>query len=427
MPLNESTHLLKSLLLGGCLGALIGLERQWDEQFRHHRTHILAGLRTFTLWALFGVLCAWFSQTVHPLFFIAGFAVMAVWLTIFLKGKTRGGNDPGFTTGAAGMLAFLIGGLVFWQQERVALVLAVGVLILLALKPSLHRFSRGLTLEDVRTSLKFAAVTGIILPLVPDEAMGPYGAFNPHTVWMMVVLVSGVGFIGYLSVRLLGRSHGIAIAGFVGGLASSTATTLAMSRQSAERTMESRDCALAILLSCTVMVWRVGLLAGVVSMQALQVMWPSLVVVSIPGMLWCLWRILHGGPGPEHGGVLSHFGNPLRLRTAVQFGLLYALIVLAVKICVSVAGNHGVVALGGLSGFVDLDAITLSISQMTGAGSIGSMTATRAVLAAVFSNTVIKAILAGVYGSPALRKEVISLLGATAAATIIAFLFVAGR
>ena len=427
MELSESSHLLHSLLVSASLGAMIGLERQWDEQFRHHNAKVLAGLRTFTLWALFGSLCAWFSQAVHVLFFVVGFAAMVLWVAIYLERRSRNGGDPGFTTGVAAMLTFLIGGLVFWQQERVALVMTVSMMILLALKPVLRRFTQGITMEDVRSALKFAAVTGVILPLVPDESLGPYGAFNPYIVWLMVVLVSGIGFLGYLAVRLLGQRVGIAVTGLMGGLASSTATTLAMSRQSRERPAESRDCALAVLLACTVMVWRVGLLIGIVNMKALAALWPALIVVSLPGATWCSWRLLHGGStGGSPGGnadACSELSNPLKLRIAFQFGVLYAVIIFVVKATIALAGDRGVLAVSGLSGLIDLDAITLSLSQMLGAGTLGVTTAAQGILLAILANTLIKGVLAAAIGSAVLRREVLIVLGVTALFVIVACLF----
>ena len=426
--LSDPSHLLRALLVSASLGALIGLERQWDDQVRHQATHILAGLRTFTLWALFGALCAWFSQTVHVLFFVVGFASMALWISIFLLRGNRRESDPGFTTGAAAMLTFLIGGLVFWQQERIALVLAVSIMILLALKPTLHRFTKGVTLEDVRSVLKFAAVSGVILPLVPDEPLalhGILGALNLHTVWLMVVLVSGVGFVGYLAVRGLGQQLGIAVTGLLGGLVSSTATTLAMSRQSRVSPRESRDCSLAILLACTVMVCRVGFLVGIVSPTALASLWPALVIVSVPGAFWCCWRLMHGGsasPKGESGDV----GNPLRLRVAFQFGLLYAVIILLVKGTIAEVGNNGVLVVSGLSGLIDLDASTLSLSQMLSAGTLPASVAAQGILLAVLANTVIKAGIAAFYGSSVLRREVLIILGLTSIATLVTFRFFVG-
>lgn len=421
MPITppDSLHLLRALIVSGSLGALVGLERQWDEQSRHLDTHVLAGLRTFTLWALFGVLCAWFSQTVHVLFFIAGFAAMVLWITIFLQRGGRGGSDPGYTTGAAAMITFLIGGLVFWQQERVALVLAVSIMILLALKPTLHRFTKGVTMEDARSAMKFAAVSGVVLPLVPNEALGPYGAFNPYTVWLMVVLVSGVGFAGYLAVRGLGQQLGVAVTGLLGGLVSSTATTLAMSRQSTERPSQSRDYSLAILLACTVMVWRIGLLVGIISPKALIALWPALVLVSMPGALWCCWRLMHGGSASVSGECTS-VGNPLRLRVALQFGAMYAVIVFLVKATIAAKGNAGVLVLSGLSGLIDLDAITLSLSQMLSAGTLSTTIASQGILLAILANTIIKAGMAALFGSSALRLEVLSVLGVTAISVIAA-------
>ena len=425
MFISEPDHLLRTLLLSGSLGALIGLERQWDEQFRHHHAKALLGLRTFTLWALFGSLCAWFAQNVHILFFVAGFAAMVVWLTLFLDRPRRLGSDPGFTTGAAGMLTFLIGGLAFWGEERVALVLTMGIIILLALKPSVQSFARGLTMEDVRTALKFAAVTGVVLPLIPNEAFGPYGGLNPRTIGMMVVLVSGVGFTGYLAIRLLGQRNGIVVTGFLGGLVSSTATTLAMSRLSRERPVESRDCSLAVLLSCTVMTWRVGLLSLAVSGRVIAVLWPWLLLASLPGFLWCLLRLLHGGRGGVGACDLSHYGNPLRLRSALQFGLLYAVIALAAKFTLSVSGVNGILAVSGLSGFVDLNAITLSLSQMTRSGAVDPLTASRGILLAIFASNVANATISVFLGSPGLRREVSAILGFTGLCALSLYFYLA--
>jgi uncharacterized membrane protein (DUF4010 family) len=305
-------------------------------------------------------------------------------------------------------------------MERVALVLTVSMMILLALKPVLHRFTRGVTLEDVRSALKFAAVSGVILPLVPDEALGPYGAFNPHTIWLMVSLVCGVGFLGYLAVRALGQSLGIALTGFLGGLVSSTATTLTMSRQSRERPLESRDCALAILLACTVLNWRVGLLVGIVNPRALISLWPALLVSSLPGVFWCAWRLLHGGSSCAVGGECASVENPLRLRVAFQFGFVYAAIIFLVKVTIAKLGNAGVLMLSGLSGLIDPTAITLSLPQMLGAGTLDAVTVSQGILLAVLANTIIKAGIAAFFGTPILRREVLVVLGITSLVTLAA-------
>lgn len=131
-----TAQLLKALLVSLCLGALIGLERQWEKETWHPGKHVLAGLRTFTFWALLGTLCGYFARTVHTYFFVAGFGVMAVWMSIFLFYKNRSSTDLGYTTGAVGLLTYLIGGLVAWDQEKAALVLTPTVVILLAIPPA---------------------------------------------------------------------------------------------------------------------------------------------------------------------------------------------------------------------------------------------------------------------------------------------------
>lgn len=237
--------LLKALLVSALLGALLGLERQWSGQRENPAADTLAGARTFALWAALGTLCAWFAEQHQAGFFLAGFAGMNVFLALFLYRRAAHDRDIGLTTGAVGLATYLLGGLVWHGQSKAAVVVTVTMVVLLASKEWLHGLSRKFSRADVYQALQFAAVTGIVLPLVPDHPYGPYGAFNPFKIWLMVVLVSGLGFAGYVAVRIFGEDRGIAMTGLLGGLASSTATTLAMSRQSRAWPETGRVCALA--------------------------------------------------------------------------------------------------------------------------------------------------------------------------------------
>ena len=406
-------ELLKSLLVSLCLGALIGLERQWDEENWHPKTHLLAGLRTFTFWALLGNLCGYFTQTVHPLFFLAGFIAMGIWISLFLFFKQKKHDGHGYTTGAVGLLTYLIGGLVAWHQEKVALVLTMTVVILLALKPYVHRMSRKFSKEDVRMALQFAAITGVILPLVPNENWGPFEALNPHSIWMMVVLVSGASFGGYVAVRIFGQSMGMALTGVLGGVASSTATTMAMSRQSRSEPSLAPDCGLAIVLACTVMLWRVTLLATAVHPLIFPELFPWILWMSIPGFLFCGWRLWRHGKGHGEGGQ-ALYRNPLGFRDSLQFAALYALILFAVKAADHYFGGVGLSVVSAVSGLMDLDAIALSLSQMAGERQSVAL-AIQGILIATVANTVLKGGVVLVYGDRALRKTVLVVLVLTAA------------
>ena len=405
-----------------CLGALIGLERQWEKETWHPGKHVLAGLRTFTFWSLLGTLCGYFTQIVHPFFFLAGFLAMAVWIAIFLFYKNRSSADPGYTTGAVGLLTYLIGGLVAYGQDKAALILTLTVVILLALKPYVHQVSRRFSKEDVRMALQFAAITGVILPLVPDEPWGPHGAFNPHSIWLMVVLVSGASFGGYVAVRLFGHKLGIALTGLIGGIASSTATTLAMSKESKAQPALTADCAMAVVLACTVMLWRVAALTAVVYSPILNQVAIPFLMMSAPALVWCGWRILRDGKGNPRDGA-PEYRNPLGLRDSLKFAVFYALIVYLVKVGQVRYGETGIDTVSALSGLMDLDAISLSLTRMAGEGGIMDM-AVKGILIATVANTVVKAGVVAICGSSRLKLLVLPVLAVTA---VVGIGFVASR
>ncbi len=404
--------LLVSLLVSGSLGALIGLERQWERQFGHPEKRVAAGVRTFTFWALLGAVCAFLSGHGQPHAFLAGIFAMICWLAIFVYTQSIMKPGGGFTTAATGLLTYLLGGLVVAGEARVALVVTVGTLLLLAGKPYLHGLSKKFTAEDARMALQFLAVTGAVLPLVPDADMGPLGAFNPRSIWLMVVIVSGLGFAGYIAVRLLGTSRGIALTGLAGGLASSTATTLSMSKLSRERPELARDCTLALLIACTIMLWRVELLVAAISPPLALVLLPDFLLMSIPGAAYTGWRFCCGTASSEAAGV---YKNPLSLKVALQFGALYAVVVFVVKLAVLWFGGAGLLIASFLSGLTDLDAIALSLSNLFSGTQVTMALAAQGIVLAAVANSILKAALASSLGDRVLRRFTLLVLGATAA------------
>lgn len=407
-------ELLKALLVSASLGALLGLERQWSGQRDNPKADTIAGARTFALWGALGTLCAWFTKEHQTGFFLAGFVAMIVLVSLFLYRRARTDRDIGLTTGAVGLATYLLGGLVVYGQVKTAVVVAVSLVVLLASKDWLHRLSRKFSRQDVYQALQFAAVSGIILPLVPDRPYGPYGAFNPFHIWLMVVLVSGLGFAGYVAVRVFGEDRGLAMTGLLGGLASSTATTLAMSRQSRARPQTGRLCALAVVLACTVMLARVAVLVGAVSPPLLVQTAPWLALVALPGAVFAAWSWRHFRENPSAGAAPpAEVRNPLSLRVAIQFAILYALIVLLVRWAQSAFGGAGLYTASFFSGLTDLDAISLSLSQLREEGGVATDTAARALLVAAGGNSLLKAGMAALLGSAAMRRPVLLVLGTT--------------
>lgn len=417
MAMND---LLKALLVSGSLGALIGLERQWERQLGHPDRHIPAGVRTFALWAILGAVCAFLSRTSGAFVFVAGLLAMIVWLGIFLFYRGRDRAGAGFTTAATGLLTYLLGGLVVAGEARSALVLTVVTLILLAGQGQLHSISQKFTTADVRMALQFLAVTGAVLPLVPDQSFGPYGAFNPRSVWLMVVIVSGLGFAGYVAVRLYGATRGIVITGIAGGLASSTATTLSMAKLSRSQPGLSGDCTLAVVLACTVMLWRVQILILAISPPLAIALVPDFILMSVPGAVFALRQIFRRSPGDTGP---DEYKNPLSLRVALQFGALYAVVVFVVKLAAATFGNAGLLVASFLSGLTDLDAISLTLSNLFRNSGIPIVPAVQGIVLASVANSLMKAVLAASLGSPALRRSAATLLTLTAligAGTILA-------
>ena len=414
-------ELLKALLVSASLGALLGLERQWSGQRTHPKAETVAGARTFAVWAALGTLCAWIDRGHQPGIFLAGFVGMVLLVSLFLFRRAVRDHDIGLTTGAVSLATYLLGGLVAYGEVKTSVVVAVSLVVLLASKDWLHKMSRKFTSTDVYQALQFAAVTGIVLPLVPDKPYGPYGAFNPFNIWLMVVLVSGLGFAGYVAVRIFGENRGLAMTGLLGGLASSTATTLAMSRESRERPELGRVCALAVILACTVMLARVAFLVGAVSPVLLATTAPWLAFMAVPAIVFSAWSWRHfheESASTSKGAAEVH--NPLSLRVAIHFAILYALIVLLVRWAQDVFGGAGLYAASFLSGLTDLDAISLSLAQLQKAGHVVANEGARALVIAAIANALLKAGLAVSLGSASMRQPVILVLGATALCAAVA-------
>jgi len=195
-------NLLVSLLLSASLGALVGLIRQWSDQTQHEQATDLGGVRTYTFWAMLGCIGAQLSPGSVPVMLIVIVALVGTFQIVVAKSGAL--NHPGSTTFAAALLTVLVGALVHWEHRQIALVIAATTMVMLGMKQTIHGWTRAFKIEDIRATLQFVAITGVILPLVPDRNFGPFEAFNPYSTWLMVVLISGVGFLGYIAMRLLG-------------------------------------------------------------------------------------------------------------------------------------------------------------------------------------------------------------------------------
>lgn len=404
--------LLQSLILSASLGALIGMIRQWGEQQDTNKSDDrFAGLRTFVLWSLIGYTSALISASYAPYCFIA--AVLLVGAHLVLRGMaSEHSHSIGFTTAAAAILTLFLGGLVYWNHLVLAVMLAALTMLILGLKQKSHYWTSRFTPEDIRSTLQFVAVTGVVLPLVPKQGYGPYEAINPYSLWLMVVLISGLGFIGYLLIRIMGTRSGVVLTGLVGGLASSTATTLAFSRESKAYPELSTGFALAIIMACTIMLARVIIILGFIFPEFILSLWLPFLILSFPGLLYALSLGLLSNKGIQNTEI-PNLKNPLGLSIAIKFGLIYGIISILVKVFSSSDLSDELIALSFVSGLTDMDAIALSITHNLKEGLISGPLATQAIVVAAIANTLLKASLVIVIGSPQLRQHVAIALGAT--------------
>lgn len=378
------------------VGALVGIERERSQE-EHQK--LFAGIRTFPLIALLGFLSALLGQTVQPWLLgvlTAGFIAMVV-VSYFLEART---GFHGATSEVAAIMVFVLGVLVFHEFFTVAIATSVVLTLFLSLKAPLQQLVAHVQAEDIYATLKFAIITAIVLPILPDATFGPLDVLNPRQVWYMVVLIAGISFLGYVMVKVLGSRKGLTLTGITGGLVSSTAVTLSFSQKSREAPELGKTFASAIVLACSIMFPRILVEIAVVNRSLLAYIWPYLVILTVSGV-GASMLLLFGKHKDASTDV--DLKNPFELMSAIKFGLVFALIIFVSKAAQMYLGSGGVFLAAGLAGLTDVDAITLSMANLS-KSAISESTASIAILIAVVVNTVVKASIAWTLGAAALRR-----------------------
>lgn len=358
-------NLIMQTITALSIGLLVGLEREYGQrkvngQSKHEEA---AGIRTFAMVALLGNLVTWLPEPLH--LWMPALAITFVSLMAVFSYQRTSDSDKGFTSEAALVVTCVLGILTGYDMALPASMIAISMVALLHFKKWLHRFSHSLSKVDIRQALLFLALTVIILPILPNQTFGPYDSLNPYRIWLMVVLISGLGFASYAAIKILGHRSGLMLTGLLGGLASSTAVTLAMCRISQKNPELQSSSTLATLLACTTMFPRVLALTLLLSPELAWTLAPAIIVIVIyaAAACACLWY-----QSRQHQENTPHLyspkKNPLSLRMALLFGLFYALVILLSHVALAHFGQQGLLTVAGLSGLTDVDAITLSLAQM---------------------------------------------------------------
>jgi uncharacterized membrane protein (DUF4010 family) len=411
-------ELVQQFALSVGLGLLVGFQREWIDS-------PVAGVRTFALLTLMGTLCGVLVESAGAWLVPAGLIVVAIFLGLSALSQHdwEGKEGLGLTTVFAACVMFLVGaGLVFLPVE-VPILLSGAVAVLLHWKQPIHWFIDRLGEAEVRAIMQLVLLALIILPLMPDRTFefDPYQVLNPFDIWRLVVLICGISLVGYLASQFMGETASVWISGVVGGVISSTATTVTFSRQSKNED-EPRRATLIILIASTIVFGRVLFEVGVVAPSLVLKIWlPMAALAAVMAAVTVGFSLVR--PLSKDATAKNIQRDPSELRSALVFGALYGVVLFGVAFAKDQFGNTGLYAVAALSGMTDMDAITLSTARMVQQAQVEADTGWRMIAIGFLSNLVFKFGIVAALGSRTLRKQVAVVFGLTFLGGVLIVLF----
>jgi uncharacterized membrane protein (DUF4010 family) len=387
------------LVLAGLAGLAIGIEREWSGHASGPRARF-GGVRTFLLLGLIGGIggtlaaAGWVAIGAT---LIGGAALLAV-LAYVVASQQTGDRDG--TTEAAALLVLATGGLCGLGYTALGSGVAAIAVLALAEKGRIQKFIAKIGEHELRAALRFAVLAIVVLPLLPVGPFGPYSAIRPRELWTIVLLLSGLNFVGYLARRTVGPERGYGVTGLLGGLVSSTAVALAFARKSREEPGYAGSLALGVVTACTVLIPRVLVITLVLSPPVAGELAAYVLPPFLVGGLFVAWPILRGRLGPASPAAPDP--SPLRLLSAIEMAVAFQAVLLLIPAIQSLWGSAGVLGSAAVLGFTDVDALTYSMSRLGAAGA--APLAARAIAVGILANTALKLMLVLSLGSPAFRR-----------------------
>lgn len=394
---------IQNSILSLVLGFLIGLQREMHTIYSN-KTQDFGGARTFSMIALFGFLSAW-ATTFFPYFFLIAAVVMGLLLIAAYIVNSVSIAEKGATTEFAALVTFVIGGVLTFSLPIFSVFITILVLFVLNIKDTVREYEQTITKKDLSAAILFMLMTFVILPILPDRAIDPMELVNLYRIWIMVVLVAGISFFGYIAIRILGSTHGIGVAGLFGGLVSSTAVAMSMARRVHENGFLAKNLALGIALASSMMLIRAGLEMWVINPALTKAFLIPIIVGSLVGYGYIGY--LYFTSKRENIPQNIEFKNPFDLKEALIMGLVFGATLALITLSNRYIGDMGVYAVALVSGIADVDAIILSLSSLAKNG-LNPATAHYAILIAIISNTLAKSALVLFFGKIALFRFVIT-------------------
>jgi len=401
-PLSDPAQLVQPLLLALSLGLLVGLQRERSERS-------LAGLRTFPLITVFGTMSSLLALRFGGWIVAASLLGVVAVIAIGNIGLRRGGKSAGqgTTTEIAVLLMYAVGAFLPIGPWVIGVAVGAGVAVLLQFKPELHGLAAKLGDTELDAIMRFALISCVILPVLPNQTYGPLDVLNPFEIWLMVVLIVGISLAGYIIYKFFGRNAGILLSGLLGGAISSTATTVSYARRDNSTTAGAALSTLVILLASSVVYVRVLIEVSVVARDFVIVALPAvatMLLLTLLPMAWLARRAAHkAAPMPEQE-------NPTELRSALLFACIYAGVLFAMAATKEYVGNQGMYVVALISGLTDMDAITLSTSRLVADARLDPHDGWRLIVVAILSNLAFKTAIAGVLGGRHLLRLLLTLL-----------------
>lgn len=395
--MTEELYFLQNLGLTLLLGSLIGLERERNRQ--REDLHEFGGIRTMGLISILGYLVySLFSDSLLFLIVTGGFLALLVASYVMSSYIDR---NTGATTEMAGFFAYFVGILMGRGETLYATVIALTVVLLLYFKKPLHHLAHRIEKEEWYDTIKFIAIVFVVLPLLPNTTFGPLHVLNPYEIWVVVILISTISFVSYIAIKLLGPKNGIGMGGFLGGLISSTAVAMSFSQFSKKSPRVFNPFIFAIVIASSAMFFRVLLTVSVLNADLVPLLYIPLLSMGITGFCFALYYWFRRDTKPIKSFTEKelHLKSPFQLTSAIQFGLLFAALLFISKFASDYFGKEGIYITAFFSGILDVDAITVSMANLTKNGQIPLVTGAVGVTIAAMTNTLSKGVIVLLFGS----------------------------
>lgn len=415
--MTQELETAAGLAVAGLLGLAVGIEREWSGHATGPDARF-AGVRTFFLLGLLGGSAGLMLRSQLPgpaMVLLAGGAALVI-AAYVLAARREGPATIDGTTEAAALLVLALAALAGLGRLRLAAGVAAVVVLALREKRTIQGWVHRIGEMELRAAFQFAVLALVLLPALPEGPYGPLGGVRPRELWIVVLMVSGLNFLGYLAQRLAGTTRGSTIAGVLGGLVSSTAVTLAFSRASRDSDAPARPLALGVVGACTTLIPRVIVLSLVLQPALAPQVARYLALPFTIGATLLLVSLVRRRD--DHNQPRPPTGSPLRLGTALLLAVGFQLTLMVMVVVRRRFGEPGVLASAALLGLTDMDALTFSMSRLAVHADLGALAAL-AMAIGVLANTLLKIGVALALGSPPFRRFVVIGLGAMAAGSAV--------